>query len=120
MINRLGKWDLPKGKIDKGETREEAALREVEEECGIKVRIRKKLCNTWHTYTMKKTPILKKTTWYTMSVVDESRMKPQLEEEISEVRFMAPKETYHALQNSYRSIEYVIDIYNSHRKNAKE
>ncbi len=60
---------------------------------------------------MKKNKILKKTVWYTMSLVDGSHMRPQLEEDIEELRFMTPKEVFHALQHSYKSIAFVIDCY---------
>ena len=53
LIYRLKKWDLPKGKLEKGETIPEGALREVEEECGIKVSLGQKICTTRHTYSMK-------------------------------------------------------------------
>ena len=43
MIHRLGVWDLPKGKLEKEETSKFGALREVEEECGVKVEIEKKI-----------------------------------------------------------------------------
>ncbi|MEM7108084.1 MAG: NUDIX domain-containing protein [Bacteroidota bacterium] len=111
MIYRLKKWDLPKGKLNSGENNKEAAQREVQEECNIQVKVKKKLCTTWHTYTMKKNRILKKTVWYTMSLEDSSHMKPQLEEDIEELRFMTPKEVFHALQHSYKSIAFVVDSY---------
>ncbi|OYX09229.1 MAG: NUDIX hydrolase, partial [Algoriphagus sp. 32-45-6] len=76
MIFRLGKWDFPKGKLDKGESPEECAIREVEEECNIKVRLGAHLYNTWHTYTQNRKSILKKTYWYAMESVNDSGMKP--------------------------------------------
>lgn len=109
MIYRLKKWDLPKGKLDKGETNQQAAQREVEEECNIKVNMLDKICTTWHTYTMKRKKILKKTVWYAMEVSKDSKMKPQVEEDIEEVRWMTRKEVFHALQDSYKSIAFVFD-----------
>ena len=111
MIYRLKKWDLPKGKLDKGENHRLAAKREVEEECNIKVDVNEKICTTWHTYTMKRRKILKKTVWYSMDIVKHDKMKPQIEEDIEEVRWMSPKEIYHALQHSYKSISFVFDVY---------
>ena len=61
MIYRLKKWDLPKGKLDKKEKMKQAAVREVEEECNIKVELGPKICNTWHTYTRNGKRVLKKT-----------------------------------------------------------
>ncbi len=120
MIYRMKKWDLPKGKLDPGENEKEAAHREVEEECNVKVKVKSKLCTTWHTYTMKRKKILKKTVWYTMNLVDNSEMKPQVEEDIEELRFMTPKEVFHALQHSYKSITFVFDRYFQKEKEAKE
>jgi len=119
MIYRLKKWDLPKGKLDKKEKTIEAAKREVEEECHVQVDVKEKLCTTWHTYTMKRKKVIKRTTWYNMKIVKDGNMKPQVEEDIEEVRWMTPKEIYHALQNSYKSIAFVFDEYFQHRKAKK-
>lgn len=111
MIFRLGKWDLPKGKIEKKESAEEGALREVTEECSVKVRIVSKICHTWHTYTRNKKKFLKKTYWYLMECLDDTEMKPQAEEDIEEVKWMTDTEAKHALYNSYYSIRYVFRTY---------
>ena len=116
MIYRLNKWDLPKGKINKGEAPDQAALREVEEECNVTTKLGKPICNTWHTYTMKKRKILKKTSWYKMSVIDDSNMKPQTVENIEQIKWMNPKEVFHALDNSYESIRFVIQKYFNKKK----
>ena len=109
MIYRLKKWDLPKGKKEKNEKYKQTAVREVEEECNITVKLHSKICTTWHTYTMNKSAMLKKTRWYLMDSVDDSRMKPAVEEDIEEVRWMSQKEVYHALEHSYKSISYVFE-----------
>jgi ADP-ribose pyrophosphatase YjhB (NUDIX family) len=111
MIYRLKKWDLPKGKIEKGEKNRKAAAREVEEECNVTVKVDSKICTTWHTYTMNKRAMLKKTKWYSMDVVDDSKMRPELSEDIEETRWMNGKEVYHALEHSYKSIAYVFEQY---------
>jgi 8-oxo-dGTP pyrophosphatase MutT (NUDIX family) len=111
MIYRLKKWDLPKGKREKKETSKQAAVREVEEECNIQVKLGPKICTTWHTYTMNKRSMLKKTKWYVMDCVDDSRMKPSTEEDIEDLRWMKSKEVYHALEHSYKSIHYVFEQY---------
>lgn len=111
MIYRMKKWDLPKGKKEKKEKYKETAVREIGEECNVTVKIGKKICTTWHTYTMNKSSMLKKTRWYIMDVVDDSKMKPSQEEDIEELRWMNPKEIYHALQHSYKSIHYVFEEY---------
>ena len=111
MIYRMKKWDLPKGKKEKNERYKETAVREVGEECNITVRLGKKICTTWHTYTMNKNAMLKKTRWYVMDIIDDSRMRPALEEDIEDVRWMSGKEVYHALEHSYKSINYVLEQY---------
>jgi len=111
MIYRMKKWDLPKGKKEKGEKYKETAVREVGEECSVAVKLGPKVCTTWHTYTMNKRAMMKKTKWYLMDLTDDSRMKPQLNEDIEEIRLMSPKEVYHALEHSYKSINYVFERY---------
>lgn len=111
MIYRMKKWDLPKGKKESGEKYKQTALREVEEECNVKVKLGKKICTTWHTYTMNKNSMLKKTRWYEMELLDDSRIKPSIEEDIEEIRWMTQKEVYHALENSYKSIRFVFGEY---------
>jgi len=109
MIYRLKKWDLPKGKKEKNEKYKQTAVREVGEECNITVKIGGKICTTWHTYTMNKNAMLKKTRWYLMDSVDDSKMKPDMAEDIEETRWMNPKEVYHALEHSYKPISYVFE-----------
>ncbi len=111
LIYRQKKWDLPKGKKESGERSRETAVREVEEECNVKVKLGKKVTTTWHTYTMNKNAMLKKTRWYRMELVDDSKMKPSTEEDIEDVRWMNQKEVYHALENSYNSIRFVFEQY---------
>lgn len=115
FIHRLGQWDLPKGKIENGESFRVGAQREVEEECNIKVKVQSKICTTWHTYTKGEKSILKKTVWYLMDCLDDSKMTPQLEEGIDEVRWMNKKEIDVALYNAYRSIQHV---YKKFKKNV--
>jgi 8-oxo-(d)GTP phosphatase len=111
MMLRLKKWDLPKGKLDKGESSKMAAIREVEEECGVKAKLGKKICTTFHTYTYKNIDILKQTKWYAMDLLDDSNMKPQIEEDIEKLVWMDKKQTNSALLNSYSSIRYVLMKY---------
>lgn len=117
IIYRMKKWDLPKGKKESGERSSETAVREVEEECNVKVKLGSKICTTWHTYTMGKSNMLKKTKWYKMDLIDDSNSKPSLEEDIEELRWMTEKEVYHALENSYKSIRFVFEEY--YRKHEK-
>jgi len=111
MIFRLKKWDLPKGKLDKGEKPKKTAVREVEEECNVKVKLGKKICHTWHTYKQNGRRILKKTYWYRMYCIDDTNMKPQLEENIEETKWMNEVELKEALYNTYPSIRDVFRHY---------
>lgn len=111
LIFRKGYWDIPKGKLEKGEKKRDCAVREVEEETGVVATIEQKIGSTWHTYVNKKKYILKKTHWYMMKCVDDSRMAPQDEEDIDEVRWMNLSELRAALYTSYRSIRVVIQDY---------
>ncbi len=88
MIFRRDWWDLPKGKIDPGETPEIAAIREVKEETGLKnVSLIKFLCQTYHTYTLNEKRILKPTHWYLMFSND-TDLIPQTAEDILEVKWV--------------------------------
>ncbi|MEN2282628.1 NUDIX hydrolase [Algoriphagus sp. SE2] len=107
LIFRLGKWDFPKGKFEKGETPEQCAVREVEEECAIKVRSKKHLYNTWHTYTQNRKSILKKTYWYEMECIDDRNMTPQKEEGIEDIRWFYEPDAKIALVNSYPSMRFL-------------
>jgi 8-oxo-(d)GTP phosphatase len=111
MIYRLGKWDLPKGKLKKDEDPEQGALREVEEETNVQLALGDKLPSTWHSYAYNGNKILKKTNWYIMQCLDDSLMKPQAEEYIEEVRWMHPQEALKALEESYASIALVVRHY---------
>ncbi len=85
IFYRRGSWDMPKGKIDKGETTEEAAIREVQEETGLQnLILGPLLVVTYHTYREKGKRILKKTYWYKMKTGD-TVLIPQTEEGITEI-----------------------------------
>ncbi|WP_339609720.1 NUDIX domain-containing protein [uncultured Roseivirga sp.] len=115
MIHRLGMWDFPKGKIEGKESVQEGAKREVEEECNVKVRVKDQVCVTWHTYVRGGKDILKKTSWFLMDSLDDSKMKPQLDEDIDEVKWMNSNEVNVALYNTYRSIQHVYKKYKKKR-----
>ena len=88
-IFRKGKWDLPKGKLEPAETEEEGAIREILEETGVLVEIvHHQPIYTYHMYMLKANIIMKRTSWFKMSCIDDSMMKAQEEEGITEVRWM--------------------------------
>lgn len=109
FIYRLKKWDLPKGKLEKGEDISECALREVEEECSIKVETGPKIGNTWHCYNTKNGWCIKKSTWYKMKCVDDSEMKPQYQEDIEDIAWVSPPNVEKYLKNSYSTIRDVFE-----------
>lgn len=91
LIHRRGKWDLPKGKLEKGEKLEKCAVREVEEETGLKkVKLVQPLCITWHTYHEGTKFILKESHWYKLKVAGKQTLVPQTEEDILEVKWVKP------------------------------
>lgn len=105
FINRFDKWDLPKGKVEGTESFKEAALREVEEECGISgLEIRSELQPTYHTYFEKSLPHLKKTHWFEMTYEGNEKPKPQTEEFITNIIWAGKKELGLICKNTYPSI----------------
>jgi 8-oxo-dGTP pyrophosphatase MutT (NUDIX family) len=106
---RRGVWDLPKGKLDPGETIEQCAVREVGEETGLRgVRLEGPLLLTYHTYDESGKHILKETHWFRMSVADMSGLKPQLEEQITELRWVDAHGFGSVLSHTFPSIRDVI------------
>ncbi|MFK8059006.1 MAG: NUDIX hydrolase [Polaribacter sp.] len=111
FIYRNNIWDLPKGWIEKGETIETAAIREVEEECGIfNLKLIQPLVTTYHIYEHKGIN-LKETHWFLMTSDYEKELKPQLEEGITQVSFKNDIEISEALRNSYANIKLVYETY---------
>lgn len=104
LIYRLKTWDLPKGKIDKGETPEIAAIREIQEETGLNVvELGDFLCHTYHTYEQKGKRILKKTYWYKMFTKEE-KLTPQYSEDIEQAEWRNLTDFLRENQNIYPSI----------------
>ena len=109
FIFRNGKWDLPKGKVENGEKTRITAVREVEEECGISiVKNGKKICNTYHIYELNDKKILKKTAWYKMYTENQTELIPQLEEGITDVRWLGAGDLMMVRQNTYPLIRDLI------------
>jgi len=105
FIFRNNKWDLPKGKIEKQEGVKEAAVREVEEECGIKVsKLDDLICKTYHSYINKGEVVLKKTYWYEMRARGQKNLVPQTEEGITDVRWFNKSDISPIIENTFPSI----------------
>ena len=109
VIKRHGLWDIPKGKIEKDEKVKVAAVREVEEECGVIVEIGQKIGKTLHFYKMKGKYSYKYTHWFKMKIISEKNMKPQKNEGIEEVRWMSHEEV--VLMDTYSSITGILEKY---------
>lgn len=110
FIRRHDRWDLPKGKLEKGETIREAAVRECEEECAIKdLTIIKPLSSTFHIYQYKKGYALKQSYWFYMNTDYSEKLIPQAEESITEVRWCSKKEIESTiLKDTYYTITDVV------------
>lgn len=93
FIYRKGFWDLPKGKLDRGETIKNCAIREVKEECGLKqLQCKNLLTHTYHVYSEKGKIILKETTWFLMHVNKKQKLVPQTDEGIQKIDFFSKKQ----------------------------
>ncbi|RYG53931.1 MAG: NUDIX domain-containing protein [Chitinophagaceae bacterium] len=105
MIFRRGKWDLPKGKLDEGETIEECTIREINEETKlVDLSIKKHLINTYHTYDENGKHILKENCWYLVHAAGDQRPEPQLEEDITDVKWVSGDNLGTYIQNTMPSI----------------
>jgi len=105
FIKRLGCWDLPKGKIEKKENRQQAALREIKEECNLSgLEVIAPLQITYHIYFNEK-PVLKVVYWYEMFCKDANqRLIPQVEEGIEAVVWKEVTDIKNILKNTYKNI----------------
>lgn len=114
FIRRLGKWDLPKGKVEEGESLEQAALREIEEETGLKELILEEFINnTFHIYTERNgEKILKTTYWFRINYLGDETPTPQIEEGISEVSWKnADAISTDVLPMTFNNIKLILDDY---------
>lgn len=112
FIFRLGKWDLPKGKVEKGEDIEATAEREVEEETGVThLKMKKKVGETYHTYNAFGKHFIKTTHWFYMTCPSKQEVKPQTEEDIAEVKWVKRKDIKEPLENTYPSIKDILKTF---------
>jgi len=110
LIYRKQHWDLPKGKLDEGEDLETCAVREVEEETGVRnVQLGKLIDITTHHYEENGQPVIKKTYWYHMTASSAATLVPQTEEQIEDIRWVSPAELAPYLANTYTNIIQVLE-----------
>jgi len=108
LIFRNGKWDLPKGKLDEGESTYAAALREVQEETGlVNLQLEEPLTTTYHTYHQYNELILKKSHWFLMKSPQQQALVPQLEEGIEKCEWVRLDALAPFVENTHPS---VIDV----------
>ena len=108
LMKRKGLWDMPKGKLDQGESIVNTAVREVEEECHVfDIDVKRKIGLTYHLYFEKKW-LLKETHWYHMVSQTWEEAKPQIEEEIEEIMWVDPEELDIEQLDTYNNIKHVI------------
>ena len=111
MIHRLGHWDLPKGKIEKEESINVAAIREIEEETGAHdVELKESLLTTFHTYKLKKKRILKKTYWF-HATAPKQDLIPQAEENIERATWLDYSQFNEEGEKIYKNILEVIHTF---------
>jgi 8-oxo-dGTP pyrophosphatase MutT (NUDIX family) len=112
MMLRRGQWDMPKGKLDEGETIEACAVREVEEETGISnLRLNGKLQTTYHTYSFQGRTVLKPSHWFKMESTGTEDLVPQTEEDITELRWVDKVEAAVLANKAYPSIKEMVEKY---------
>ncbi|WP_207632931.1 NUDIX hydrolase [Foetidibacter luteolus] len=114
LMFRRGKWDLPKGKLDEGESIEECAIREVMEETGlVRVELVKPVGITYHDYFDKysKQDVTKESHWFEMRAPGEQQFIPQTEEDIEQIIWTDRKQLKKCLSNSYKNIIEILSSY---------
>jgi 8-oxo-dGTP pyrophosphatase MutT (NUDIX family) len=110
FIFRNGKWDLPKGGVEKDEENDDAALREVQEETGVdKLLITRKLQKTYHIFKRNDHYKLKITHWYEMRTGFDGILVPQQNEGIEKAEWLNPRQIKEALKNSYENIKLLFE-----------
>lgn len=109
MIRRNGRWDLPKGHLEAGESLAACAEREIAEETGIAARVERPLCETLHAYWFAKTARweLKRTHWFRLRPAGAGTPAPQTEEGIERVLWCAPAEREEHLRDAFPTIRRV-------------
>ncbi|MDD4150471.1 MAG: NUDIX domain-containing protein [Bacteroidales bacterium] len=112
LIKRLGFIDLPKGKLEVGESSKSAAVREVCEECGIKsadIILHDLFAKTYHIYPYKNSFALKETLWFNMDFTGDYELNPQIEENITEVIMVNQSQLSTYLKDTYPAIKEILE-----------
>lgn len=110
FIYRKKRWDLPKGRVDKGETLEGAAKREVKEETGVKkIKVGKPAGVTYHVFKRNNRYQLKETHWFFMKTSYEGVLTPEIKEDITKATWKNKSKTAKAIKKTYPNIEDLFD-----------
>lgn len=116
-IHRMGQWDLPKGKLEAGESIPECAVREVEEECGLTgVELISPLCETVHRYELNGSLAVKTTHWFLMRVAGLPALTPQKTEGISRAEWIPQEDAHFLAGTTYETLQHVEEA--AHRAGA--
>ena len=112
FIFRLGKWDLPKGKMEKGEEAGSCAKREVTEETGIAgLTLKKKIGDTWHSYDQFGKHFLKRTQWFYFTCTAKQQPHPQEAENITDAKWIKTKDIKEPVKNTYPGIKEILSSF---------
>ena len=112
FIFRRGKWDLPKGKMETGESPEICAEREIEEETGVNnLTLKRKIGETYHLYRENNKIILKISRWFYFTCHTKQELRPQPEEDITEVKFIKTRLITEPMLNTYKTIRDIMTAF---------
>ena len=112
FIKRLGKWDLPKGKMGKAEREEECAVREIMEETGVTgLHLKRKVGESFHVYNQFGKHFLKITHWFHITCSSKQQLIPQTEEDITEIKWVKTIDIKEPVSNTYPSIKDILAIF---------
>ena len=112
FIYRLSKWDLPKGKIEKGESLEDAAVREVAEETLLtNIKLQDFITTTYHVYTERNGDrVSKMTHWFKMDFFGTENPVPQVEEGITDVQWLDENQIRNQVfPNTFKNIQLILN-----------
>lgn len=112
FIFRRGKWDLPKGKMEKKEPAAACAEREIEEETAVKnLKLKKTIGDTYHIYDEFGKHYLKISHWFYFTTTGKQNPKPQAEEDITEIKWFKTKDIKKPMANTYSTIKDILSLF---------